>query len=399
MQNLKKLLIVFLGGLLLSSCATLTEHGKYYSSAQNYYKSGNYYDAVRACVLSLRNKPAYKEAIELLHQVAPLAYDDHLKKAKEYEKKGNWDEAVNEYDKISYLTTEVSSLKGNFPVIDITKEKGIASNNAAASHYQMGLSLMKQGKNKEAAKEFSKCKEFIPNYKDSLSLYEKCRKDAVQRVAIIPFENVTGKMWFQDVGALLTDQVLGNCFKAKLEFAEFVTRDYLTQLFAERKIQTFETINQGNAVKIGKIASINYFIFGKVNSIVTDYPPLKRRTEKLDGRETEGEGENKKTVNISGEVTIYTKEGKVEVRGSYQIIDVKTGTIAKSNSIVKEKKDKVEWAEYTGDERIMKYYKNREYAKLISQGEGDPQPSEVLINRATEDLSKDIADEIVNFFK
>jgi len=394
-QNRWKI-IVILGIIFLSGCASFTEYGKNYSSAQRYYEKGNYYESVYLLIRSLRIKPDYKKASELLNQSLPVFYDRHLKNVREYERQKNWDEVANEYNKIYEIATDVSHLKGNYQVVDVGKERETALKNAAEGHYQKGLSLMKHSKNKEAAKEFSKCKNFIPDYKDSLSLYEKCRKEALQRITIIPFENVTGKMWFEDVGSLISDQILDNCFKRNPEFIEFVTREYLNRILEEQKISASGIIESEKAVEFGKVCGIKYFVLGKINSIVREYPPVKARTEKVSKKIDKREG-NKiiGEIEVSATVNYYIKEGRVEVRTSYQIIDVEKGSIVKTGSFSKKKEDIVEWARYSGDERALNYKQE----ELVKRDEATPKAQEVLIHQAIEDLSGDIAREIVGFFE
>ena len=169
------LVILTIGTSLLAGCATFTQYGKFYSSAEKYYNQGNYDTAVEDCVGSLKEKSDYERSILLLKKTAPLAYNKHQEKAKRYEENQKWDKAYYEYVHINKLVETVSSIPGDYPVVDVTEQKDAVAKKAAEKHYQNGLSYMKEEKYGYAADEFSNSRTFISDYKDSEALEAKGR--------------------------------------------------------------------------------------------------------------------------------------------------------------------------------------------------------------------------------
>ena len=386
--------------LFLWGCATLeytfTEYGGAYKRAVESYKVGDLDGAVRNLVISLTKKPNYEKASLLLKEVAPKAYEKHKNKAIEHEQKEEWDEAVAEYDALLGLAKMVSSLGSDYPKINVqayAERREIAVQSAAEAHYKRGISLMEEGEYKKAAKEFKRSLEFVPGYKNAESLYVKSREKALVRVAVMSFENRTGKTQFGDVGALLTDQIISTALNLHPEFIEFVTRDYLNQLIMERHLGEMGDIEK-NPSKMGKLLGINAFVFGKVLSLVVNYPPT---TSTSYDRETtiyrsEDEGGS---YTVHATVTYYKRKGEVTITASFQIISASTGTIMKSDTIEASVMDEVRWARYSGDSRAL----TSEDKRFCAQGERPLRPEGVLVNNAVDRLSKRLAEEIINFFK
>lgn len=76
--------------LVLSGCA----YKRLYADATIAYDSGDYDNAVYKGVEALKDKPDYPEAIALLKNAAPLAYERHIKKAAGFEERGNHEDFV-----------------------------------------------------------------------------------------------------------------------------------------------------------------------------------------------------------------------------------------------------------------------------------------------------------------
>ncbi len=394
-KSILKIVILLLGISLTSGCV-LMKYGQDYQQAQKYYNQGDYDNAVYKCVDSLKAKSDYAEAISLLKEVAPLAYDKHRDSAEKYQSQNKWDQAVAEYDALLKLNLSVSSLGGDFPGVDVTnikRQRQLSAQKAAEVHYQKGLSLMKEGKYKSAAIEFRLTQNFIPGYKDSETLYDKVREKASKRVAIMPFENRSGKREFGDIGALMTDSIISKTIKKHPEFMDFVTRDYLQQLMTEQKLGTTETIDPSTAAHIGKVLGLHSFIFGRILSITENYPP---RTVTHDSGSTTIHPKEGSSYKVYASWTAYTQKGTVEVTASFQIIDVATGRIVESETLRRQEEDEVQWATFRGDERALPWHIRW---NLTREEKRFPEPPEVLVNRAIENLAEDLSTKIVNFFK
>ena len=100
-----------------------------------------------------------------------------------------------------------------FNIKDYTPQLNEASEKAAEVHYQEGILIAASGNDvdtqKMAAKEFKKAADYVPGYKDSSIRYEESRRAGVKKMAILPFEDKTGKAHLY--GALserITDDII-----------------------------------------------------------------------------------------------------------------------------------------------------------------------------------------------
>jgi len=391
----KLLFLFFCLSLILVSCIP------HYDRAEQAYNVGDYDTAVDRSVEKLQKKPSDEKSIEMLVTALPLAYKKHQEAAEKSEASLNWERAAIEYARITRLVDKVSSLPPilhpqtkqviTFPKIDVKAREKVALQNAAEAHYREGLRLETTDP-KAAAEHFRKASELIANYKDAKERYAKTRKAGTQRIAIMPFENLTGK--YGQVGHSLTDLLISQALHSQPEFLEFVTRDYLEQLIKEQKLGLTGIIDETTAPQVGKLLGIRYFVFGKVHSIVPNYPRTASDTlVKEFTRYTSGEPPRK----IRGVVTVYTAKGSVRLKAGYQIIDVNTGTIAASDILEKEAVSEYKWARLTGDPESLDWEKD--LRELTEKPPGTPDPPEVVLNQALEMMSQEMSQKLLEFFK
>ncbi len=422
-----------------------------FGEAKKAYENGRVDQAIDLLVVKLRKDNNHKNAIAMMKQVLPVAYEKHNKAAQEYESKNDWDSAVNEYKMIKKIVDGVNSItpievvkvdnkKVTKPVelqkidVDIKYENAVL--NAAELHYQKGLLFSRTlGLSKDAADEFDivrsykfyykntdtlaaaclyrdgvdlvtkknykgavmkfrKCQEYIPWYKDAANLAEEAKKNAIQRIAIMPFTNLSGKTQFGEIGQIIADYTVTKAIQQQNEFLEFVTREYVNQILQEQALGQAAVIDERSAAKVGKLIGINAFIFGKVLTITTSYPS--------DIVET---GSNTvQTYNFSTKQSYpqscnyikHTRTGYVEISGSIQIIDVEKGTIVKSESITERTGDRAQWVTYSGSEDAIPE-NVRNWA--TESAERSLEPAEVLINKTIDIISQKLAIKLTQFFQ
>lgn len=430
-------------GLLLiaciSACSAFSEYGRALKEAEQAYLIGDYDLAVRKAVHSLQLKPDNEETVSFIKRVLPEAYQRHRVKIMQFENANEWDEAVKEYRAIEDLVDLVRGYPHGFPTIDVQDEAKKAVLNAAEAHYQAGLrakeklgssgrasgefasaleyvpnykdartqaaavlyrdglDYMERGKSKEAAIKFKEVMGFVADYKDVGELYEKAQQAAVRRVAVLPFENKSGKADFGMVGETLADQVISDVMSRNPQFLELVTRDRLHELLKEQGLGVTGVLDEKTASDMGKVLGIHSFVVGKVTSITSSYPPVKtRRTGPYQsGGSVCGGGQPCRKVTYSAWVTQYAVTGRIDVSASYQVIDVESGKIVKAEA----KKENVEqaftWARFSGDEPALP----PGIRQLASQEEQYPDPAEVLVQGCIEKLGKTIAAELTGYFE
>jgi tetratricopeptide (TPR) repeat protein len=212
--------------------------------------------AVQFTAYTLREEPGYKDAVDFLSGLFPATYYNMMNKAQSYESLGNYDDAYYIYVKIQNLSDIISTIPEQpildsnktikFPTTNVIKDIERTRSLAAEYHYQNGQKLEKEGLNKEAALSYKNVADFIDNYKDSQKRYNICRNAAVWRVAVIPFDNNSGKRHFGYIGETISQIIISRAMAHpdNLEFLEFISRDRLEELINEKNLNSSNLIDQ-----------------------------------------------------------------------------------------------------------------------------------------------------------
>jgi len=418
----------------MSACSIFTQYGRLGADAEKNYNAGDFDSAVRKAVASLKEKPDYESSVQLLRKAAPQAYEQHEKSIEKYEQAKNWDSAVQEYDILISLVALVAGIPGNYPTVDTKGKRDAAANNAAETHYMEGMTLLKKDQLEPAAAEFLKSVEFvtgykdartqaaeayykqgllftksekfkeaavvfrratevIPGYKDAKMKYDTARAQGMKRIAMMPFEDTT--QW--GLGESISARVISTAMNSNPEFMEFITREHLSQTMLEQGLQASARIDPTTATKMGKLAGIHSFVVGKVLSVT----PLTGREEASTYEATgtrfvrrEGDTEGRR-VPTSVRYTVHKQKNSAKITASYQIIEVKTGTIKQSQTVNAEKADATKWVTYVGDEDTIP-----QNAFQGTTGEKhEPDAPETLLDAAVESLSRDLAQSLTAFFQ
>ena len=262
---------------------------------------------------------------------------------------------------------------------------------AAQSLYRDGVDLLTKKDFRTAVTRLRRVDNYVQGFKDSAALAEKAKEAAVQRVAVMPFNNLSGKGQFGEVGQIMTDRIIAGAMERQSEFLEFVTREYVAQILGEQALDKTPNINESTAAKIGKLAGIHAFVFGKVLSITASYPPELTERGSSSARYCCQDGQ---PFIVSADWTKHTLTGYVEISGSFQIVSVEKGTIVKSDSIKKRIEDRAQWVTYVGDQRALE-----PALKAFNTGERSLEPAEQLAQKAIEDIAGGLAMNLAQFFR
>lgn len=387
----KYLFLLILFSMFLTACA----HKRFYESATVAFNGGDYDGAVYNSVQALKNKPDFPEAVALLRQAVTPAYERHLRAAKRHEDAGDFDRAVAEYKSIERLIEAVTSVRRDIILEDVSREKKIASENAAEAHYNRGRDLLQVGEENRdrnkliaAAIEFRTAQEFVPGYKYSQSLYERARKGGVTRIAVLPFQDAN---IFTDYGGVLADQIIAAAMKKNTEFVDFITREHLGQIEREKVIHQTGIVDPKTAIEMGKVLGVHYIVTGKVISDVVDGP------KRTDARGSNGcKVREKKDQSRDGYAVWTTHELKstAVVNASFQLIDVKTGQILGADTVRPKITDIAKWKEFKGDEDCLPWE-----VEHYSNGKTAVDSGHVLLGRTFEKASEEIAGKLVERFR
>jgi TolB-like protein len=331
-----------------------------------------------------------------------------------------WDKIAPHYEAIARLNRTVATLpklvakKTNreikFTLRDYTSESIESRNNAAEEHYEEGIRLSKDDNvdvQRSAAKEFKTAEMFVPGYKDANNQYLKSHGAALKRIAIIPFENKSGKDWYGALSELITDEITSNMMNdsSVMEFLEIISRDQLEEIMREQNLGLSGIIDEQTAVGLGKILGVHEIVTGQITQIIS----APERTTRSKGKEAarvvrgtekykDGEGKTQERNvygDVHADVTYYTKVASASISGSYRIIDVRTAKVKRSESVTGKYEFRHKYARFSGDERAL----SSDVHTLVLKDEGLAPVDEEMVNYAAKDLSASLANTLKQYAK
>ena len=415
-------LTVIFAALCLTGCAG--KAGKLMDSAQASYQANDYEAALRDTVMALKNKPDYEKAQNFAPTFFNAAVEARQNKIKALESSSDrfrWDGIVAEYKGLTEINTLVKNLpplihkktkqRITFDTPDYSTQLRQASENAAEAHYQEGIRIADSAGDietqKRAAKEFKAVEEFAPGYKDVRMRYEQSRSAGVKRMAILTFEDKSGKA--RAYGALsetITDNIISNVLNdpAATEFLTIVSRDQLEQIMAEQNLGFTGRFDAQTVAGIGEVAGVHELVIGQITQIVYTQPQPKRKswdrkdtlrvksgTERYVDKNGKTKTRNKYSdVAISARVIHHQVESSVTIIGSYKIIDVQTAALKDTKNFTTKHEFKAEWARFTGDENAL-HKSDRALASLEEQTA--PVEQQLVLDAANK-LSGELADKL-----
>lgn len=413
------LLSAIFAAVCLTGCAG--QAGKLMNSAQANYQANDYEAALRDTVMALKHKPNYEKAQNFVPTFFNAAVEARQRKLKTLEStsdKFRWDGIVAEYKGL----VEINSLVKNLPPLihkktkqritfdtrDYTSELADASNNAAEAHYQEGIRIADSGSDietqKRAAKEFKAVEEFVPGYKDARTRYQQARSAGVKRIAILTFEDKSGKS--HKYGALsdtITDEIISAVLKdaSAREFLEIISRDQLNRIMAEQNLGFTGRFDEKTVAGIGEVAGVHELVIGQITNIFYTEPNpesstynRKRTVRKQTGTERYvDKNGNTKTrpkysdVPISARVTHYQVASDATIVGSYKILDVKTAAIKDVKNFDIKQEFAAQWATFSGDQNAL----HDVDITLYNKGKKDPPTEEQMVFDAANKLAGELA--------
>ncbi len=374
-------LVLFLF-LVTSNCIYAQSARELAKDSEASFASQRFDDAVNSAISSLMKEPSYDRAIEALQQALPASIrnnENKITQLKESVETFSGDITVEESNEIvvryknlmvindKLLNLPVVKLKKGDPIkfemknynpdLRLAKEELLKNKGfAAEQHYQLGHGLLKQNnieKNKMAAKEFKMALIFVPDYKDASSMYDQAKKSAIKRIAIMPFENKSGKNQYGAINEVITDEIIAALMNepSAMEFIEIITRDQLQQVMNEQNLGSSGIINENTAMQVGKIMGVSEIIVGQITQIASAEPVV-----------TSKQYTNEKTIyaktgnyNIQALIQEYKKVASATMSGSFKIIDVKTAAIKKTDSFKEDYQFQCIWSTYQGDKDAIGY--------------------------------------------
>jgi len=418
-----KLFGILIAVIVVIGCASFSQYGKLQKSAEKNLQTSNYDIAFKQCLQSLKLKPDYEKSQLLMQDIFRVVVDYHennIKKLLSSSTKFKYDQIVREYNALISINGDIRTLPTlrnkktqaeiKFKTKDYSADLINAQKLAAEAHYQEGDRLSKINtldSQKSAAKQFKKAQEYITGYRDSADRYQICRKAGIKRIAIIPFENKSGKNKYGAIGEMISDQVISTIMSNQdaMEFLEIISRGQLNQVMQEQKLGLTGMIDQQTAIEIGKILGVHELVTGKITQIAYTAPrtassSFNETKEVVVGYKTVYDEKGKKKEEaqwgkVSALIEKHVKTASASINGSYNIIEVSSAKIKRSKSFRGHYAYYYEWGGFRGDERAL----SRSSRILCSKTESFPPGAEEMVNYAANDLINRLATTLIEYAK
>lgn len=387
-----------LGGLVQPTLC----HAGPNSQAKDAYARGDYNGCIQVLVGELRKKPDHQDNIILMDTAVPL-YANMLKSSADGAMQSqSWDEAVRSFDNLKQLGTLLAGLppvpkgekKNKQPhtftqyVPDVSADRKTAADNSAEAHYLEATKLEAASKWRGAAMEYRLARNYYPSFKDASDRYTTCRDKAMVKVCVMPFDDKTGK-GYGALGDVLTEQLLSTAMNSSPEFIQFVSRDFVNQILQEQGAGQSGVIDPNTAAKVGKVAGVQSFVFGKLLTITENFPPQKDQR----GENTTTEETKQGTIVRRVAYVLHQIQGKVTVSASFQVVEVSTSAIKLTDKVENVQSDGTAWVTFTGDEEAIPY-------EIVQQNKGEralATPAE-MANTAVNQLGEQLAKRLLSVF-
>ena len=408
--------------LWLAGCAAFTAYGRLEKQARQAYQRGDYDQAVYDCAYALRINPSYEPAQFLIQDTFKAAVIEHkanLNNLSSSTEKFRWDKIVSEYNDLIRLNRTIDQLPvlrhkatGEliaFETTDYSSQMAPAIQMAAEIHYNEGITLSSSNDlkiKKQAAKEFKMALGFVAGYRDASQKYEEMRQAAILRMAMMPFEDKTGtRRKYGSVSEVIMDDVVSSILSdnSATEFLELVSRERLEEVIEEQALSQSGIIDESMAIEVGKILGVNEILSGKITQIIVSPEETTRdvRREKskvVIRREKYVDDEGKEKVRkiygeVEAKIIVFKRSTSARIRGSYNIVDVETARILKSDSFEESSSANVSWATFSGDERAISW-STRQLAK---KGEQRVPVEGEMVNMAAKKISTSLAKSIKDY--
>jgi TolB-like protein len=431
-KHLLMLVALFLFGLMLHAQTPGQNRGE----MKDYYDHGDYVNASLKAIEFLRTNEKNKNAQEILSVSFNMALENlntEIKDLKEKSKTFSGDKTVTDRKLIisKYELLKELDRKGReivriipkqkvpleFDKVNVSSELEAAQQShtesvemAADMHYKRGIDLMSKPERenqKSAAKEFQIAENYLAGYKDSKTLYDQARKKATTRVAILPFDNISGKNQYGGVGEMISDKlratILNN--RAANEFIEIYTRDQLSVILQEHNLNANSgIINQESIAKFGQALGIHLIITGKVMQLsaeqkqtINDEARISSKNVVIGQQNYVNSDGKQRTRNVYGDVAAknfqHHKSAVASINGSYEMIEIESGRVSASSQFSEQYEWGNHWSTYIGDERAAVSPAGFDNSEI-------PAPSQTeLANKVIDILGDKIAGNVINFIK
>jgi TolB-like protein len=377
-----------------------------WQAARRAYASGNMVEATRNAGLTLRREPGYEDAVRFLLDEVPRAYETYYRSAQTAGSLNDWDRAFEAYLNLQEVSDLVAGIppqrhpdtgeRLSFPTRDVHAELDAARMNAAELHYERATSFEDQGRYVDAARAYERALQYVDPFRDAGERHARVREAAVQRVAVMPLENGTGRSQHEHLGSVVSEYIIMGVMTdpLNLEFLDLISRDRLNQLMAEHQLGDTGILDPATAAETGRVLGLDAMVFGRITSVTANRPPQAVQDNRH-SREI-SQGRDRPRIRVNAVTRKTTRRADARIIATFQIVDVSTGRFLQSGRQEAHQEVVIEFCRMVaGDERAL----DRSTREMCSRPEEHPPAPDELIQRAAETVAALLAADIASHFR
>ncbi len=276
-------------------------------------------------------------------------------------------------------------------VLDIAPGHREAKQKIAEAHYRAGRHYFKKRHFREALKQFETIEEYASDYKDAAEWVDRAYEEAVQYLAVFPFKNETAANLD---GFLLAAEILQHTINGNLKFVDFLNQGEMAALLHDHNLNRYR-LSEAHLAQVAQDEGLDSFIWGRVLDIdVRDKP------------QSFVEYEHKKTVVVEDSAgnkieeteliyfREYSRSRVVRIAVEYVIVDSETGRYLHKQGLTEDIADEARWIAYQGS-----IYDLPKEKRPLLDAPRNPRPPEVLIDDLLLSLGKNIARDLLRFYR
>lgn len=279
----------------------------------------------------------------------------------------------------------------------------VSKSQAAAMHYEEGRRLERSDDKNElrkAAQRFTWAQQYVKDYRDSRERYESAKKAATTRMGITQFDasNVEQANMGIKVSQTLLEGLLNR--SDRLPFFEIVDRKQLDAVLKEQELSLSGLLDESTTAEIGALKGVDVLLVGTITETIVDRQATgpdentyNREVVIRKEKYTDEDG-NEKTRDIRGTVSakaeVFSKSAESSVGVTFKVIDVKTGDILETGSMVGRYVWDFTWiSKFEGDKRAL--------PRRIPRREQKYPSISVMTNAAADEVSDRIMNQLQRY--
>lgn len=351
-RTCKWVAVLFLCGLLYVPAHALGKDSmdeEAFEDAEAAVAAKDWDDAMDSILTALTLEPQKRAYVDLLRTIAQNYFAMHEQAANGYREPG----------KIALMEDQCRMMRATLQRIEalgLTEGRGkkkkpmaiarpsdemmalceAAPQDCARTKYEEGRDYFAAEKYREAAIAFREAQVCVPDFEDAAQRYEECRRLASRMVGLLSIsgrDDSTLRQLGDSIAKGITTRPTGAEFRDSIAL-DFI--DFLDSTAFQSRLGAAGVDPGTGPVEIARKLQTqtdapHYLLVVTTISYAASYPGLITHPLK------------KLTKNVAA--LVHEHSGAVSVEASYDLVEIKTGTVAKAGTVQVEEKDVHQWAE------------------------------------------------------